>query len=169
MDWLKGLIQNLPLDAISEWLAAVVIWWSKAVEGVPADDLPFFAYVGSSVAALLLLVFVVRIIPKPLGGMLWVLAVAVLLTPGDALTGTGQIAPAVAGVAHGILMKDYAGAVSAFLPILMVFVVLLFVGAIWQILRGVIEVSVARTQETARIQEQRRLLQNQITQSQNSD
>lgn len=167
MDWLKGLINNLPLDAISEWLASVVIWWSKLVEDIPDGDLPFFTYVGASVLVLLLLILVVRVLPRPVGGMFWVFAAAVLLTPGDTLAGTGQIAPAVAGVAHGILMKDYAGAMSAFLPILMVFVVLLFVGAIWQVLRGVIEVSIAKAQETARIQEQKRLAQ--AAQSQNPD
>lgn len=161
MDWLKNLINNLPLDTISEWVASVVLWWSRLVEDIPADDLPFLAYVGASVLALLLLVLVVRLLPKPLGGMLWIFSVAVLLTPGDTLTGTGHIAPAIAGVAHGVLMGDYTGALGTFLPILMVFVVLLFVGAIWQVLRGVIEVSIAKAQETARIKEQKRLAQTQ--------
>ncbi|MDO4699141.1 MAG: hypothetical protein Q4A69_00435 [Moraxella sp.] len=161
MDWLKGLINNLPLDDISEWLASVVFWWSQLVADIPADDLPFFAYIGAATLALLLFILVVRVLPRPFGSMLWVFAVAVLLTPGDVLTGTGQIAPAIAGVAHGVLMGDYATALSAFLPILMVFVVLLFVGAIWQVLRGVIEVSIAKAQETARIKEQKRLAQTQ--------
>lgn len=161
MDWLKGLINNLPLDTISEWLASAVVWWSKLVKDVPADDLPFFAYVGASVLTLLLFVLVVRVLPRSFGGMLWVFAAAVLLTPGDTLAGTGQVAPAIAGVAHTVLMGDYTGALSAFLPILMVFVVLLFVGAIWQLLRGVIEVSIAKAQETARIKEQKRLAQTQ--------
>lgn len=159
MDWLKNLVKSLPLDTISEYIAELVIWWSHLVKDVPDNDLPFLAYVGASILVLLLLIFVVRVIPRPIGGMLWALAVAVLLTPGDTLTGTGQIAPAVAGVAHSALMGDMSGAVSAFLPILAVFIVLLFVGAIWQILRGVIEVNIAKAKEKARIQEQKRLLE----------
>ncbi|STZ56144.1 Uncharacterised protein [Moraxella lacunata] len=159
MDWLKNLVKSLPLDTISEYIAELVIWWSHLVKDVPDNDLPFLAYVGASILVLLLLIFVVRIIPRPIGGMLWALAVAVLLTPGDTLTGSGQIAPAIAGVAHSVLMGNTAGAISAFLPILVVFVVLLFVGAIWQILRGVIEVNIAKAKEKARIQEQKRLLE----------
>lgn len=159
MEWLKELIKSLPLDVISEYIAELVFWWSNLVKDVPDNDLPFLAYVGASILVLLLLIFVVRVIPHPIGGMLWALAVAVLLTPGDTLTGTGQIAPAVANVAHSILMGDTAGAKSAFLPILVVFIVLLFVGAIWQILRGVIEVNIAKAKEKARIKEEKRLLE----------
>lgn len=159
MDWLKNLLKSLPLDTISEYVAKLVIWWSNLVKNVPDDDLPFLAYVGASVLVLLLLILVARMLPRPFGGMLWTFAVAVLLTPGDALVGTGQIAPAIAGVAHGVLMGDMASAMSAFLPILAVFVALLFVGAIWQILRGVIETNIAKAKETARIQEQKRLLE----------
>lgn len=168
MDWLKNLLKSLPLDTISEYIAQFVLWWSHLVEDVPDNDLPFLAYVGASIIVLLLLIFVVRVMPRPLGGMLWALAVAILLTPGDALMGTGQIAPAIAGVAHGVLMDDFAGAISAFLPILAVFVVLLFVGAIWQILRGVIEVNIAKAKETARIQEQKRLLEQAEQNAQNN-
>lgn len=158
MDWLKNLLKSLPLDTISEYIAELVIWWSNLVKDVPDDDLPFLAYVGASVLVLLLLILVVRVLPRPIGGMLWAFAVAVLLTPGDALTGTGQIAPAVASVAHGVLMGNTSGAISGFLPILAVFIALLCVGAIWQILRGVIEVNIAKVKEKARIQEEKRLL-----------
>lgn len=97
--------------------------------------------------------------PRPIGGMLWALALAVLLTPGDTLTGTGQIAPAVANVAHSVLMGDVSEARNAFLPILAVFIMLLFLGAIWQVLRGIIEVNIAKTKQKSRIQEQKRLLE----------
>ena len=158
MAWLKGIIKNLPLDTISDLLAGVISLWSRLVEGVPDNELPFYTYVCASVLVLILLPLVLRIFPRTMASVLWVFAVAVLLTPGDTLAGTGQVAPAVAGVAHGILMKDYAGACYAALPILTVFVCLLLVGAIWQILRGVIERNAAKTKEAAEIQEEKRRL-----------
>lgn len=102
MQWLKELVKSLPLDVISEYIAKLVIWWSNLVKDIPDKDLPFLAYVGASALVLLLLIFVARVMPRPIGGMLWALALAVLLTPGDTLTGTGQIAPAVANVAHSV-------------------------------------------------------------------
>ena len=151
MDWLKNLIKNLPLDAMSEQATQFITWWSDITSGIPDDDLPFYAYVGASVAVLLLLLFVIRIMPRTIGGVFWVFWASVLLTPAT-LMGEGQVSLAVAGVAHGILMKDYAGAMTSLLPILTVFIVLLCVGAIWQILRGVVETNIAKARETAEIQ-----------------
>lgn len=161
MDWLKNLIKNLPLDAMSEWATQFITWWSNITSGIPADDLPFYAYVGASISVLLLLLFVIRIMPRTFGGVFWVFCASVLLAP-DTLAGSERVAPAVAGVAHGVLMKDYAGAM-ALLPILTVFVVLLCVGAIWQILRGVVETNIAKARETAEIQAKKQQL------AQNSD
>lgn len=159
MQWLKELVKSLPLDVISEYIAKLVIWWSNLVKDIPDKDLPFLAYVGASALVLLLFIFVARVMPRPFGGMLWALALAVLLTPGDTLTGTGQIAPAVANVAHSVLMGDVSEARNAFLPILAVFIMLLFLGAIWQVLRGIMEINIAKTKQKSRIQEQKRLLE----------
>lgn len=129
------------LERLSEYLAKLVFWWIHLVEGVAEDKLPVYTYIGCSVAVLLLLLLVLRILPKSLRGMLWIISAAVLLTPGDTLGHTGQIAPAIIGVLHGLLMKDYARAINAFLPIIAMTVVGLVIGAIWQILRNVIEKS----------------------------
>lgn len=162
MDWLKQLIKSLPLETISELIARLVLWWSNITSSIPADDLPFYAYIGASVVVLFLMLFVIRIMPRTMGGVFWIFCASVLLTP-DTFVGSGQVAPAVAGVAHGVLMKDYAGALSSVLPILTVFIVLLCVGAIWQILRGVVESSIAKAREKAEIQAQKQAI------SQNSD
>ncbi|WP_157073902.1 hypothetical protein [Moraxella oblonga] len=138
MDWLKNLVKNLPLDLISDIVTKLTVIWSKFVQDVPDEELPFTAYVGSSILVLVLLLFVVRVLPRPFGGIMWMLAVSILLTPSNTLTGSDQLAPAIAGVAHRILMKDPSGAVVAFLPILAVFIVLLFIGGVWHLLRGVL-------------------------------
>lgn len=147
MDWLKDLLKNLPLDFISDIISFLVGIWSRLTVGVPDEDLPFYTYVGASVLVLLLLLLVIRILPRPVSGMLWLFAAAVLLTPGDTLAGTDHVAPAIAAVAHATLMGDTAGAFGAFVPILAVYVVLLFVGAIWQVLRGMIELHFAKRAE----------------------
>lgn len=138
MEWLKNFVQNLPLDVISEIVTKLTVLWSKLVADVSDEDLPLVAYVGSSVLVLVLLLFVVRVLPRPIGGIMWMLAVAVLLTPGDTLTGS-EVAPAIAHVAHRVLLGDFSGAIVAVLPILAVFTVLLLVGGVWHLLRGVLD------------------------------
>ena len=72
MDWLKGLLQRLPLEKISDILGEIVIWWSQMVQGVPTADLPMYAYLGGSIIVLLLWLLVARMLPRPLGGMSFV-------------------------------------------------------------------------------------------------
>ena len=68
------------------------------------------------------------------------------------------MAPAVAGVAYSILMKDYSGAATLSLPILTVFVCLLLLNAAWQLIKSLIEQKAAKAKELAEIQEQKRQL-----------
>ncbi|WP_227677482.1 hypothetical protein [Psychrobacter ciconiae] len=143
MDWLKSILQSLPLDKISDILGEIVIWWSQMVKGVPPDDLPMYSYVGGSIIVLALWILVARIMPKPLGGMTWMLLFAVLLTPGSALGDPSMIAPASISVVYSIMMKDTAAAINSAIPILVVLVVGMFVGFIWQLVRGAFETSLA--------------------------
>ena len=71
MDWLKNILQSLPLDKISDILGEIVIWWSQLVKDVPPADLPMYAYLGGSILVLLLWILVARMLPRPLGGMSW--------------------------------------------------------------------------------------------------
>lgn len=145
MDWLKSLLKYLPLDTISDMLGNIVVWWSHLVADVPPADLPMYAYVGGSVIVLLLWLLVARMLPKPLGGISWVILFAVLFTPGSALGEPGMIAPASISVVYAIMMKDIAGAITNALPILVVMAAGLFLGFIWQLLRGAIERGMAKS------------------------
>ncbi len=144
MDWLKNILQLLPLDTLSDILGEIVIWWSQAVKGVPPADLPMYAYIGGTVIVLLLWLLVARMLPRPLGGMSWMILFAVLLAPGTALSDPGQLAPASIGVVYALMMKDTAAAISSALPILVVLVVGLFIGFVWQLIRGAFESSLAK-------------------------
>lgn len=154
MEWLK----NLPLDDISERLAGFFIWWANLVKDVPDDQLPLLVYTVGVVSVLLLWLLVMRILPRPIKGISWAFLAALLIAPGKASGESGEIAPAIVGVFHSILMKDYATMMMGLLPILATFAAFLFIGAIWQMLRSVISGTAAKEQETARIKEQKRLM-----------
>lgn len=141
MDWLKGIINSLPLEAISDILGEIAIWWGQLVKDVPPADLPMYAYLGGVVIVLVLWLLVARMLPRPLGGMSWMILFAVLLAPGTALGDPSVIAPASIAVVYAIMMKDTAGAITNMLPILVVLVVGLFVGFVWQLIRGAFESS----------------------------
>ena len=149
MDWFKKLLQNLPLETISDWLGNIVVWWSHMVEGVPSAELPMYAYIGGSIIVLLLWLLVARLMPRPLGGISWVVLFAILFAPGTALGDSSLLAPASIGVVYAVMMKDFSGAITNALPILVVTVAGLFIGFIWQLLRGAIESSMAKTRQRA--------------------
>jgi len=150
MDWLKSILQSLPLDAISDILGEIVIWWSQMVKGVPPDDLPMYAYLGGAIIVLALWVLVARIMPKPLGGMTWMMLFAVLLAPGSALGDPSVIAPASISVVYAIMMKDTALAINSAMPILVVLVVGMFIGFVWQLVRGAFESSLDKARIRSR-------------------
>lgn len=100
-----------------------------------------YAYLGGVIIVLVLWLLVARMLPRPLGGMSWMMLFAVLLAPGTAIGDPSVIAPASIGVVYAIMMKDTTGAITSMLPILVVLVVGLFVGFIWQLIRGAFESS----------------------------
>ena len=141
MDWLKNILYSLPLDAISDILGEIIIWWGQLVKDVPVADLPMYAYLGGVIIVLVLWLLVARILPRPLGGMSWMILFAVLLAPGTALGDPSVIAPASISVVYAIMMKDVSGAIANMLPIMVVLFVGLFVGFVWQLIRGAFESS----------------------------
>ena len=106
MDWFKSILHSLPLEAISDILGEIAIWWGQLVKDVPAADLPMYAYLGGVIIVLILWLLVARVLPRPLGGMSWMMLFAVLLAPGTALGDPSVIAPASISVVYAIMMKD---------------------------------------------------------------
>ncbi len=149
MDWLKNIVHLLPLEAISDILGEVAIWWGQMVKDVPPADLPMYAYLGGVVIVLVLWLLVARMLPKPLGGMSWMVLFAVLLAPGTALNDPSVLAPASIHVVYSIMMKDFAGAIAGMVPILVVLVAGLFVGFIWQLIRGAFESSLDKARRSS--------------------
>ncbi|MCL1623939.1 hypothetical protein M2R47_06765 [Moraxella sp. Tifton1] len=154
MDWIK----NLPLDSVSEHLAGLIVWWSNLVAGVPDEYLPLVVYVIASVLVLLLWIPIMRILPVGIRGISWAFLAALLFAPGGAAGEEGVVAPAIIGVFHSLLMKNFVEVVGSSLPILATFAAFLVIGAIWQLLRSVIEKGIAKNQEMAWIQQEKQRL-----------
>ncbi|WP_250162752.1 hypothetical protein [Psychrobacter sp. WY6] len=140
MDWLKGIINSLPLEAISDILGEIAIWWGQLVKDVPPQTYRCMRIWGV-VIVLVLWLLVARMLPRPLGGMSWMILFAVLLAPGTALGDPSVIAPASIAVVYAIMMKDTAGAITICCRYFVVLVVGLFVGFVWQLIRGAFESS----------------------------
>lgn len=147
MDWLKELFKSLPLEGISEILAKIVFLWIRLVDGVPESELPFLAYVGVSIAVLILLFFALRLVPKFLRGILWVIVASVLLTPAGTIDDSGGSAPAIIGVAHHLLMGRPEFAFSAFLPVLSTAIIMLVIGALLQMIYATIIIARANAKK----------------------
>ncbi len=132
MDWFKEFIKSLPLEAISEKLAKLVMWWSEKVQDIPADELPLKVYLGGSIVACLLWFFIARLLPRPAGTMSWIVLIAILFTPTVALGNNAEIVPACVAIVYAILMKNTHDVIMNMLPILTVIIVGFFLGFVWQ-------------------------------------
>ncbi len=140
MDFLKRLVERLPLEQISEVLGRIVFWWIRFVEGVPEASLAFYTYIGASLLVLILLWGLARLLPRVLDtimGVVWIAAAAILLTPmiNSDPSFDSSNAPAIIDVLHHLLMGEPTLAIQSFLPILAVMALLLALGALWQAIK----------------------------------
>ncbi|MFW2176330.1 MULTISPECIES: resolvase [unclassified Moraxella] len=129
------MLAFLSLDQIGGVIGEIVVWWTQLVKGIPPENLPLYAYVGFSIVVLLLWILVVRVLPKTLAGLSWIILCAILLTPTTSLGTPPDIAPASISVVYGILLKDPAIIFNGLLPIMIVITVGCILGFLWQIVR----------------------------------
>lgn len=123
-------------EILSGWVSDIVLAWARLTQNIDPQSLPSYAYAGFSLLALLLWGLVARVLPRPIGGVSWLLAVAVLFTPTSALGESGVFAPASIAALHAILMGEQAAALKYASYIVAVFTLLLMLGTIWQIIRA---------------------------------
>ncbi|WP_040625365.1 hypothetical protein [Moraxella macacae] len=144
------MLPPLPLDQIGEILGEIIVWWTQLVKGIPAEQLPMMAYIGFSMLVLLLWVLVVRILPKTLAGLSWVVLFAILLTPTTSLGTKPEIAPASISVAYGILLQDTAIIFNGLLPIMVVITAGCVLGFLWQLVKIGVEKSTKKPKSTTK-------------------
>lgn len=78
----------------------------SVLDSIPEDSIAIAVYLIGSLIALLCWFGITKLIPKPIGGLLWIILFAVLLTPTVSEGPNSSIAPAIFGLLFGVLTKD---------------------------------------------------------------
>lgn len=102
--------------------------WGHLFDGVPEYTLAISVYLGGTALVLWLWWTVARRLPRTIGGMSWIILLAILCTPTVTEGPNGQIAPAVIGLLFGLVVKDSVLFFSNLLPMLLVIAVGFLIG-----------------------------------------
>ena len=78
------------------------------LDSIPEQSIAVAVYLLGSLIALWCWYGVTKRLPKPLGGFLWILGFAILLTPTVSEGPNASIAPAIFGLLLGVLTKEQA-------------------------------------------------------------
>ncbi len=97
--------------------------------------LAVIVYIFGSIVALWLWRQVVRPLPHPLGGIIWLILFSILFAPTVTEGDNGQVAPAVFGLLFGVISNNKELIMSSLLPILLVLGLGSLVGFLIQCLR----------------------------------
>ncbi|AOA58633.1 hypothetical protein [Acinetobacter larvae] len=86
----------------------VDIWnrFLDLIDAIPEDNIAVSVYILGAVIILWCWYAVIRRIPAPFGGILWVVLFALIATPTISEGPNSEIAPAIFGLLFGILTKD---------------------------------------------------------------
>ena len=76
------------------------------LDSIPESSIAITVYLGGAAIALLCWYGLMMRIPKPFGGIGWLLVFAILLTPTVSEGTNASIAPAIFGLIFGVLTKD---------------------------------------------------------------
>lgn len=76
------------------------------MDSIPEDLIAILVYVIGTIIALLCWYGVTKRIPKPIGGLLWIVMFAILVTPTVSEGPNSSVAPAIFGLLFGVLTKD---------------------------------------------------------------
>ena len=76
------------------------------LDSIPESSIAITVYLGGAVIALLCWYGLMKRVPKPFGGIGWLLVFAILLTPTVSEGTNASIAPAICGLIFGVLTKD---------------------------------------------------------------
>lgn len=87
----------------------ITVWWNSFLglfDTIPEDSIAITVYVGGTILALLCWYSIAKRLPKPLGGITWVILFACLATPTVSEGQNAELAPAIIGLLFGILTKE---------------------------------------------------------------
>lgn len=101
------------------------------LDSIPEDSIAVTVYLVGSLIILWAWYAIAKRLPKPLGGMTWLIGFAILLTPTVSEGNNAAIAPAIFGLLFGVLTKEKTLIWSNASLILFVLGVGLVIGALW--------------------------------------
>ncbi|MND46268.1 hypothetical protein D3C80_371410 [compost metagenome] len=101
------------------------------LDSIPEDSIAITVYLLGSVIMLWSWYAIAKRLPKPFGGITWMIGFAILLTPTVSEGNNASIAPAFFGLLFGILTKENALVWSNASLILFVVGIGLVVGYLW--------------------------------------
>ena len=101
------------------------------LDSIPEDSIAVTVYLVGSLIILWAWYAIAKRLPKPLGGMIWLIGFAILLTPTVSEGNNAAIAPAIFGLLFGVLTKEKTLIWSNASLILFVLGVGLVIGALW--------------------------------------
>ncbi|ONG38670.1 hypothetical protein BKE30_11690 [Alkanindiges hydrocarboniclasticus] len=101
------------------------------LDTIPEYYLAIAVYLGGSLFVLWLWYFIARALPRPIGGMSWILLFALLLSPTITEGTNAKIAPAIVGLMFGFLTDEKHLIWSNLVPILFVAALGFFLGYLW--------------------------------------
>lgn len=101
------------------------------LDSIPEDSIAVTVYVLGSIIILWAWYAIAKRLPKPLGGITWIIGFAILLTPTVSEGNNASIAPAIFGLLFGILTKETVLVWSNASLILFVIGLGLVVGYLW--------------------------------------
>ena len=101
------------------------------LDSIPEDSIAVTVYVLGSIIILWAWYAIAKRLPKPFGGITWIIGFAILLTPTVSEGNNASIAPAIFGLLFGVLTKETALVWSNASLILFVIGLGLVVGYLW--------------------------------------
>lgn len=101
------------------------------LDSIPEDSIAVTVYVLGSIIILWAWYAIAKRLPKPLGGITWIIGFSILLTPTVSEGNNASIAPAIFGLLFGVLTKETVLVWSNASLILFVIGLGLVVGYLW--------------------------------------
>lgn len=103
----------------------------SALDNIPEYNLAVAVYLGGSLIVLWLWYFIAKAVPRPFGGMSWILLFALLLSPTITEGTNAQIAPAIVGLLFGLLTDEKHLIWANLIPILFISALGFFLAYLW--------------------------------------
>lgn len=119
------------LEQFLEYLGDALQWMGQQLDGVPEDTLAISVYIIGTLLALWAWYGITSRLPRPIGGILWVIVFAALVTPSISEGDNAGLAPAIIAALFGLLTKDTTLILTNLSLMTFVAMIGFFMGFLW--------------------------------------